>query len=270
MKIYLDYILIENIIVNFVIIYQVSIFTKSKIILKRNILSCLILSIYTVAIYILNDSFLSSAYMKLLLVNISMYIAFKPESIVEYLKKIIYYYIISFVYVGLVVGITVFFKISIDNILNKICIYIISGIVTYLFNNYLWKLWKTNIKNNTLGYTLKIKNQEIKCYVDTGNLVRVPIYNLDVIFLDYNWYGILELLDVLDNKINLCINTVSENEYTYGYIVKDIEVYKENRYICKLNKVIFSFSNQRINIDNKYSGLIGYNLYIDKLEGVKL
>lgn len=270
MKIYLDYIFLENIIVNFVIIYQVGIFTKSKVDFKRNIFSCFVLSIYTVAIYFFYDSFFSSAYMKLLLINVSIYIAFNPDSIAEYLKKIIYYYIISFIYLGLVIGITVFFKIPIGNTLNKICIYIISGIVTYLSNKYLWKLWKTNIKNSSLGYKLKIKNQVIACYVDTGNLVRDSLNNLDVIFLDYSWYGVLELLDVLDNKVELDINTVSENEKVYGYIIKDVEVFKEERYICKIYKVIFSFSNQKINIDNKYSGLIGYNLFIDKLEGVKL
>lgn len=270
MKIYLDYIFIENIIVNFVIIYQVSIFTKTKVSFRRNILSSIILSLYTIVIYILNDNFFGSSFMKLLIINIVTYISFKPNNVSEYLKKLMYFYIINFIYVGVIIGITLFFKISIENTFTKICVYIISGIITYLSNNHLWKMWKTNIKNNTLGYTLKIKNEEIKCYVDTGNLVRAPMYNLDVIFLDYTWYGVLELLDVLDKKISININTINENECICGYIVEKIDVYKENKYICKLDKVIFSFSSQKINIENKYSGLIGYNLYIEKLEGVKL
>ena len=93
MKIYLDYIFIENIIVNFVIIYQVGIFTKTKISIKRNIISCFILSIYTVIMYILNDKFLSNVFIKLMITNITMYIAFKPSSLLQYLKKIVYYYI---------------------------------------------------------------------------------------------------------------------------------------------------------------------------------
>ena len=270
MKIYLDYIFIENIIINFVIMYQVTIFTKSKINIIRCISSSIIFSIYSVIIYFFYDTFILTCFIKLMLVNISIFISFKPKNIKEYLKKIIYYYIINFIYVGVIISITVFFKISINNTLNKICIYIISGGITYLFNRYLWKLWKTNIKNNSLGYKLKIKNQEINCYVDTGNLVYNLEHNLDVIFLDYNWYGIFELLDILNTKIDLKIKTVNGNEKLYGYIVKGVEVYKENRYICKLDKIIFSFSNQRININNKYSGLIGYNLYVEKLEGVKL
>lgn len=270
MKIYLDYILLENVIVNFVIIYQVGIFTKSKISLKRNIISSIVLSIYTTLLYVINDSFITSAIMKLMIVNISIYIAFKPSNISNYLKKIIYYYIISFIYVGVIIGITVFFNISINNTSKKIIVYIISGIITYLFNNYLWKLWKTNIKKDNLVYTIKIKDQEIECYIDTGNLVHEYVHNLDVIFIDYKWFGILELLGVLDKKIDVSINTVNENGKVFGYIVKNVDVYKNKKYICKLNKIIFSFSNQRINIDNKYSALIGYNLYVEKLKGVIL
>ena len=270
MKIYLDYILIENIIVNFIIIYQVNIFTKSKINLKRIIFASVILSFYTVVIYLLNNSYLNNFLIKILIINISLYICFKPKSISEYLKKFLYYYILNYIYIGVIIGITLLFKISIDSTAKKICVYILSGIITYLFNNYLWKLWKTNIKNNTLVYTLKIKNQEINCFVDTGNLVHNNLYNLDVIFLDYRWYGILELLDVLNNKVDLTINTINDNNNCYGYIVKDVEIYKNNKYICKLSKIIFSFSNQKINIDNKCTGIIGYNLYIEKLGGVKL
>ena len=97
--------------------------------------------IYTVIIYVFKDSMLDDIFVKLMVVNIVTYIAFKPESIKEYLKKITYYYIINFIYVGVIIGITVFMKISIDNILNKTCIYIISALLTYVFNNYLWKMW---------------------------------------------------------------------------------------------------------------------------------
>ncbi len=270
MKIYLDYILLENIIVNIVIIYQVGIFTKSKINITRNLVSSIILAIYTTLIYVINDSFVNSIIIKLMIVNVVMYIAFKPKNLNIYLKKVVYYYIISFIYVGVIIGITAFFNISISNTLKKICIYIVSGIITYLFNNYLWKMWKTNIKKDNLVYTIKINDQEIQCYVDTGNLVHENIYNLDVIFIDYKWFGVLELLGALENKIDIQINTVSDNSKVFGYIVKNVEVYKNKKYICKLNKIIFSFSNQRINIDNKYSALIGYDLYLEKLKGVIL
>ncbi len=270
MKIYLDYIFIENIIVNFVIIYQVGIFTKTKISIKRNIISCFILSIYTVIMYILNDKFLSNVFIKLMITNITMYIAFKPSSLLQYLKKIVYYYIISFIYIGVIIGITIFFNISIDNTRNKILVYMLSGIITYLFNKYLWKLWKSNIKKDDLVYTLEVNGQKIDCYIDTGNLVHEYSKNLDVIFIDYKWFGILELLGILDNKIDLKINTVNKNESVFGYVVEDINIYKDKRFICKLNKIIFSFSSQRINIDNKCSGLIGYNLYVEKLKGVTL
>lgn len=270
MKVYLDYILIENVIVNFVIMYQIGIFTKTQISKKRNILATLLLSIYTVVIYIVPDSFLENIIMKFLIIAVATYIAFYPKTMKEYIKKIIYYYIISFLYVGVIISFTLFFNISINSISKKISIYLVCGIITYLFNTYLWKLWKTNIKNDTLVYTLKVKDIEIESYIDTGNLVYEYTHQLDVIFLDYQWFGVLELLGVLDQKIDLDIHTVNSTSDIYGYIVKNISIYQNKKYICKLDKIIFSFANQRIKIDNKCSALIGYNLYVEKLKGVTL
>lgn len=270
MKIYLDYILIENIIVNFVIIYQLDIFTKSNRKKRYCFFSSLILSFYTVITYINNSIILSNIFIKILTVNIAIYIAFFPKTIIEFLKKIVYYYIISFTYVGVIISITLLLNINIDYIYNKVIIYLICAIISYLFNKYMWKMWKTNIKKENMTYIMNINGQEIPSYIDTGNLAHDYLYNLDVIFLDKRWYKILNEKGILNRKIDVGIKTVSDDSFINGYIVKNVDILKNGKKVCRLNKIIFSFSNKEINIDGKYTALIGYNLYLENLKGVTL
>ncbi|MEG1204620.1 MAG: sigma-E processing peptidase SpoIIGA [Clostridia bacterium] len=270
MKIYLDYIFFENIILNYIILYQVNIFTKSNIKKRCLIGADLILSIYTVISYVYKDSFIDSIFIRLLLVFITIYICFFPKQIKEYIKKVIYFYIISFMYVGIMISLSLLFGIKLDNILNKVLLYIICGMISYIFNKYMWKMWKTNIKKEDLTYTINIKGQEIPSFIDTGNLVKSKIYNLDVIFLDNKWYGVLELKGLLNKKIDIGVNTVAKKCYIYGYIIEGVKIYKDGKFINNLDKIIFSFSSGSINIEDKYSALIGYNTYIEKLKGVIL
>ena len=162
MKIYLDYIFFENLIINIVIIYQTSIFTKSNIKLKYIILSSSVLSVYTTIVYILQNNIVENIIIKIIVIGFAIYLAFNPKSIKEYIKKQVYYYIISFTYVGIIISITLIFNISIKKTIVKILIYVLSAFISYLFNKYLWKMWKTNIKNSSLTYKLKIKGQEIE------------------------------------------------------------------------------------------------------------
>lgn len=270
MKIYLDYIFFENLIINIVIIYQTSIFTKSNIKLKYIILSASVLSVYTTIAYVLENSIVENIIIKIIVIGFAIYIAFNSNSIKEYLKKQVYYYIISFTYVGIIISTTLIFNISIDKMGIKLLIYIFSAVISYLFNKYLWKMWKTNIKNDSLTYKLKIKGQEILAFVDTGNNVYDYANNLDVIFIDIKFFNSLKSMGVLKDKTNITIRTVASEDYITGYIVNDIEIYKNKKKICELKKVVFCFSNQSININNKYNALIGYNLYLENLKGVTL
>lgn len=270
MKIYLDYIFFENLIVNMVIIYQTSIFTKANIKLKYITLSSCILSVYTTIVYILKNNIVENVIIKIIVIGFAIYLAFNPKSIKEYLKKQIYYYIISFTYVGIIISITLICNISIEKTIIKIIIYLISALVSYLFNKYLWKMWKTNIKRESLTYKLKIKGQEIIAFVDTGNSVYDYINNLDVIFIDIKFFDILKNLGVLNKKTNIVVRTIASEDYITGYIVNNVDIYKNNDKICNLKKIVFCFSNQVININNKYNALIGYNLYLENLKGVTL
>lgn len=267
MNYYLEYVFLENVIVNFILLNLVNIFTKSNTKKINIIVSSIFSSIYTTVVVIFGlDSFI----IKLLLIVFVVYIAYNPKYVSKYLKIVAYYLFLNYLYLGIIIGITLMFSINIENIILKILVYIISAVILYLLNKFMWKMWKNNIKKDKLTYTINIKGQEIFCFVDTGNMVKNYRYNLDVIFLDKKWHEVLSKKNVLDKKVDTYIHSIVGDSVIAGYVIENVEVYKNRKKIKVIDKIIISFSNQTINIFNKYTGLIGYETYLEYLEGVHL
>ena len=77
-------------------------------------------------------------------------------------------------------------------------------------------------------------------------------------------------MGILTRKTNIVVRTVTSEDFITGYIVDNVKIVKNKKCICTLDKIIVSFPNQTIGLSNRYSGLIGYNLYIEKMGGVFL
>ena len=272
MNTYIEYVILENLIVNFIILYQISICIKIKLKIKNLIFSVLLITIYCTINYYLNFSLFENMPIKILIVIIGIYIAFKPYKFKLFLKELIYYYLISFMFVGIIISLTLLFRIPLNNTLLKIIVYILSGIITFLFNKFMWKLWKSDIKSETLMYNINIKNLELKilALVDTGNSVYDYINNLDVIFLDNKYFDILNEKKLLKDKVSINISTLSSEDNLVGYIVNDVIISNKKGEEFKLKKIEFVFTNKKLNEFEKFNAIIGYNTYIEKLKGVSL
>lgn len=267
---YIEVFFIENLLMNYIIIKQVSIFTKIKSYNLNFVISILVLTSYSTISYTLSLNYISCEFMKILVILIGIYIAFKPYSLKIYLKIFIYYITISFMLVGVVICITLIFNINLQNYILKIMTYAISALITYLFNKYLWKMWKTKIKKDNLVYTLSIGNILIPAFVDTGSSVYDYINNLDVVFVEDKFYERLNNLNLLIKKVILNINTITGNDECVGYILNNVKIIKKESEIIEFKKVIFVFVKKTLNVEGKYNALIGYETYIDKLMGVEL
>ncbi|MEG2235946.1 MAG: sigma-E processing peptidase SpoIIGA, partial [Clostridia bacterium] len=89
MKVYLDYILLENLIVNISIFYQISIFSKTK----TKFLKIILMSIFLSIIAVVNSlEILNVLILQILSVNIAIYYIYKPKKIIEYFKYQVYFY----------------------------------------------------------------------------------------------------------------------------------------------------------------------------------
>lgn len=265
---YIEYVFLENLIINYLIIYQVSIFTKNIPKKANKLIGIAILTFYSVVNYYFNSVSISIL-TKILTVSFTIYIIYVPKKIKIYLKLYIYYFSISFLLVGIVISITLIFNLKLSNLIVRILIYFISGTLLFLFNKFMWKLWKSKIKNDNLIYTLKIKDILIKSFIDTGNNVYDYANNVDVIFVEKKFLDILNTKKLLYKKMNININTVIENKECEGYIVKNVKVLKNNKEIYEFKKLAFVFINKNFD-NNEYNALISYGTYVDKLKGVVL
>ena len=273
MKIYLDYVFIENFIVNISILYQTSIFTKTKVSKIRLIILSIFLSIISI-IRILEIS--NNIIIQILAVNIVIYLLYLPTSIVKYLKQQMYYYLIYIIYIGIIISTSIFFSINLNNIYIRILLYIVTMCVTYIINKYMWKIWINKIKYNNLTYKIVINslnNLTFKVFVDTGNNIRDSFSNLDVIILNSKAYNLKLKSKLIDNKqrevVVIDVLTAIGKSKIKGYIFNDVSIRKGGVEKVILKKAIILFIDEKIN-NNEYEGIISYNTYLEKLEGVTI
>jgi hypothetical protein len=112
-----------------------------------------------------------------------------------------------------------------------------------------------------------------KVFVDTGNNVRDPISNLDVIILNSKAFLIKAQNNLLENKkreiVVLDVLTANGSSKIKGYIFNDISIKKGGIEKITLRKAIIVFVDEKINND-EYEGIISYNTYLEKLEGATI
>ena len=268
MKIYLDYIFLENLVVNIVIILQIIKFTKSKISLKRKVFIILLDTI--LSCFCTLNTYLNNYISHLIFSVITLSILFKPKNIYKLINIILCYYLLYFIYMGIIVSFSIIFKLNLDKFLNKIILYVLSGIFFNFFCQDLWKMWKIKISDRDLFYILNINGNKINAFVDTGNSAKDILTSLNVIFLKENLKNKIVVQNSNLKKTYINITTVNGTDLKEAYITKDVIVYKGKKQIAKLDKIILSFTLNDSNTPEKYSALIGYDTYLDKLEGVIL
>ena len=100
MTVYLDVVFLENIIINYIILYVTGIISKANIREKRILLGALIGAIYSVVYYLFKLRIYSSIIIKIVLSIIIIYVTFNSKYFKDLVKKIILFYLVSFVFGG--------------------------------------------------------------------------------------------------------------------------------------------------------------------------
>ena len=272
MNIYIEEVFIENFVVNLSIVLLLYIFTKNKINIVKVIIIVTFLSVISI-IKILNIG--NNYILQILSLNIFIYFMFKDNKIISYLKHIVYLYIIYIEYIGIIIFLTMLFNINITNIFNRIILYLVTLYIAYFINNYMWKLWKNKLINDSLKYKVIFENYNI-CFnlmLDTGNFITDPCMKNEVIIISEKAY-LKKIIknNIIDNnlkKIEIDIRTVIGKSKLKGGIFKNITIIKNSKEKYKFNEIIVLFTEDEI-YNNKFEGIIGYNTYLNKLGGVKL
>lgn len=290
MKIYLDIVLLENFIMNYIIIFSTAIISRSQIRNFRFFVASFLASLYSIINYIYNIQIFQNVAIKIIISTITVLIAFKSYKIKMFLKKIILFYLVSFTFGG--IAFMLLFLISPSNIIIKngiltgtypVKVTILGGIIGFFIICCVSFVIKDRLKKKSMLCDLEIvykgKYKKLKTMIDTGNLLKEPISQTDVVIVEKNSLKEIvenEILDNLDNIVQGKWLDTMENVHSYkfklipfsslgnenglmiGFKPDYVRIFDEEEYIR--NDVIIGIYNGKLCKSNLYNSLIGLDI----------
>lgn len=259
MTIYLDVIFLENMVINYIILYATGVILKERIKQSRLIMGSTIGAIYSIIYYLFKLKIYSGLLIKIILSIVIIYVSFNSNNLKDLLKKILLFYLASFVFGGAVIAIIYMVNSQNITIQNGVLVgnytikTILIGIVVAYFTIIIaFKLIKTKILKKDLicDISIMINNKEIKtkALIDTGNLLKDPITQIPVIVIEHTL-----LYDVLPKEI---LNNI---EKILGGDFSKISNEIKDKYFSKLKVIPFSSLGKS---NGMLLGIIGENLNI--------
>ena len=259
MTIYLDVIFLENIVINYIILYVTGIISKTQIKQKRLIAGALIGAFYSIIYYVLNLKIYSSFIIKIILSIVIIYVAFNSKKFKDLLKKVLLFYLTSFVFGGS--AIAIIYMVNSQNITIQNGVFVgsytiktvlIGIVIAYFTIIFTFKILKTRISKKDLICEIEISfnNRTIKtkALIDTGNLLKEPITNLPVIVMEHTL-----LYEVLPKEI------LNNSEEILGGDFSKIPEYIKEEYSSKLKVIPYSSLGKQ---NGMLLGIKGENLVV--------
>ncbi|OLS03890.1 sigma-E processing peptidase SpoIIGA [Tissierella creatinophila] len=167
MYIVLEYYLLENLIINFLILYSTKTITKNKTPIKNIIIGTLFGTVYSLVFFYPSLLFLTRPMMKFILSLIIVKISFKSKTLKSFYYEFLGFYIISFIFAGVIIGMSWNFKLP-SSLLQR-------GYLLDMFN----------IKNVIIGIIIAIFMVKIVFnYTHRKNMKKEYIYDVEIYFKD--------------------------------------------------------------------------------------
>ena len=296
MTIYVDVVFIENLLINYIILCATAIIAKNKIHFLKFLLASSFGSLYAILNYIINLSNLENFFLKLFISSFMILISFDNKKIKVFFKNLIMFYLTSFTFGG--AAFMLLFFVSPESVIYengrfigtyplKITIY--GGVLGFIIIILVAKFIKNKFSNTLCDLEIFFKGKviKLKTLVDSGNLLKEPISNQDVIVVQKS-----SLEDLIDKKIlneatsmikGSLIGDMSKELYEYkfkvipfsslgnengvliGFKPDYIKIYSDEEIIKK--DVIIGIYDGALSKTNLYTSLIGLGCF--KKEGMK-
>ena len=292
MCVYIEYLLIENIVINYIILYVTKKITRTETKKLSLLLSALLGSIYTLIVFFPSLEFMGKFLIKFLISILMIIVAFNPESLQQFIKQISTFYMVSFLFAGATIGIFYIInnnsystRFSFGNF-NELLSFSIIGIgIAIILIIYILKFYqkKINKENYLTSIAIGLKDKEVNlvALIDTGNSLKEPISQKPVIIVEYS-----ALETILPQSIrNMYINNEELDLSTIGKIMEEIgddmrlrlipfksigndsgiligfkpdtiKIYLENEVKKIANETIVAIYNDKLAVDEGYSGLL--------------
>ena len=226
MTVYLDIVFLENILMNFIIIFSTGIVVKANIKKWKILIASSIGALYTIIMYLDIIPIYSNILMKLMLSFTLIYISFNPHTLKMFIKDIVIFYLVSFVFGGCVFALMYFLKPQMVQIRNGVFVgayplkvALIGGIIAFIVLQISFKMVKTKLSKKDMIYDLEVeisgKSIKLKALLDTGNLLKDPITGFPVMVVEHKTlYSIIpkQVLDNLDKIMGGDTDELTNNE----------------------------------------------------------
>lgn len=288
MTVYVDVVLLENISMNYIILLASSLIGNRKVNFFKVLVASFIGGIYAIVNYVLDVSLFVNMLFKIFISVIMIKIAFQSGNKRSFFKQLMIFYLVSLTFGGSAFML-LFFVNPQGVIFEKghligtypIKIAILGGIVGFtivtIVSNILRKVLSEQICEIEIFY--QGKNTKLKTFIDSGNLLKEPISQANVIvvekeslknivdqnFLD-NVKNILDGnlitagVDLLKNKIKIIpfSSLGNENGMLVGFKPDYIKIYDDD--VKTAANVIVGIYDGKLTKTNLYTSLIGLNI----------
>lgn len=266
MTVYLDVIFLENIVINYIILYVTGLISKSKIKQNKLLLGALIGAIYSIIYYLIKLKIYSSFIIKIILSIVIIYVSFKSNNYKDLLKKVLLFYLTSFVFGGAIIAIIYMADSQNITIQNGVLVgnytiktILIGVIIAYFTILIAFKIIKNKISKKDLICDISVmldnKSIKTKALIDTGNMLKEPITNLPVIVMEHTL-----LYDVIPKDI------LNNTEKILGGDFSKIPDNIRDEYFSKLKVIPFSSLGKQ---NGMLLGIKGENLTVNLKDEIK-
>lgn len=271
---YIEYYIIENLLINYIIISCTSILTKRQNNIKRKLLGASLGAMYSVAYLYPGFDILFTKPLKVIIIMIITLVSFSYKNRQEYSRILLVFLLVNIFISGSTYFIIYFT--GIDHLKISfliICAYLSCELLKYIYRDI--KMMKY-IKEFTKTITINLLDNSCDCnaLLDSGNLLKDPISNSDVIIVklevlegllpdtilsyDYEDINIIkaeEIINNLDDKTSSRVRIIpykhagsSKTSIILGFKADYIEVDDK-----KIGDIILGISNFN---DKDYSAIL--------------
>lgn len=289
MTVYVDVVFMENFILNSIIIISTAILCKSRINIKRLIISSSFGGIFSIVNYVIIILPIFNFLFKIVISLIMILIAFKTSNVKKTFEQILFFYLVSFTFGG--IAFAFIFLLKSQNIIitknlfignNSINNTVLVGVTGFLIIVLVSKILKYRIYKKNIIFDLEIfyngKSQKIKTMLDTGNLLKEPITQNDVIIVEKKSLINIVSKDILENMSSIINGKWIESKETHlynfvlipfstlgnenglliGFKPDYIKILKEDELL--ITNVFIGIYDGKLSKDNLYTSLIGLDI----------
>ncbi|MGL6105819.1 sigma-E processing peptidase SpoIIGA [Romboutsia sp.] len=271
---YMDYYIIENLLINYIIISCTSILTKKYNSSKKKWIGALLGTAYSVAYVFPNLAILFTLPSKIIIMTIITLISFTYKNLREYISIVITFFLVNVFICGstyFVIYFTGISHIKISFII--VCSYVSCELLKYIYRDIKMLNYLKSMKK-TIRISLLSNSFECEALVDSGNLLKDPVGNNEVVIVkssvlkglipeellnyDYeniNYDKVQEIIDLLDKDLSSRVRMIpykhagsSQSNMILGLKADYIEIDKN-----KIGNIVLGISNFD---DYEYSAIL--------------